>query len=238
MFSGYSGLLYNEDGLSIQEIRSGGTTYIVAKVDLDKLEIKFLRNDPNDVVFDSFGSITQSLDALGEQVLFATNGGIFTEAFEPNGLYIENNIDYFELNPNEGSGNFFLKPNGVFEVSPSGVNIVSTEQFIEQDSSPEFAIQSGPMLLVDGAIHPAFRKESTNLFTRSSVGIMDSKTAYFVLSQERVNFYSFADFFLTELGCKNALFLDGSISQFYWDSSPEPETRKYGSYIVVTKGKR
>jgi uncharacterized protein YigE (DUF2233 family) len=37
----------------------------------------------------------------------------------------------------------------------------------------------------------------------------------FVISEARVNFFEFARFFRDELGCGEALYLDGSISSLY-----------------------
>ena len=35
------------------------------------------------------------------------------------------------------------------------------------------------------------------------------------ISEDRVNFHEFATFFRDELGCDNALFLDGTVSSLY-----------------------
>jgi uncharacterized protein YigE (DUF2233 family) len=37
----------------------------------------------------------------------------------------------------------------------------------------------------------------------------------FAVSEAPVNFHTFARLFKEELGCRNALYLDGTISQFY-----------------------
>jgi len=43
----------------------------------------------------------------------------------------------------------------------------------------------------------------------------DGKTAYFVISNQRVNFYEFTSFFHEVLGIQNALYFDGNVSKLY-----------------------
>jgi uncharacterized protein YigE (DUF2233 family) len=70
------------------------------------------------------------------------------------------------------------------------------------------------MLLIDGAIHPAFRKGSQNLNVRNGVGILPDGKALFAMSKTEINLYDFAEWFQRK-GCKNALYLDGSVSRTY-----------------------
>jgi len=78
------------------------------------------------------------------------------------------------------------------------------------------AVQSGPLLLRDGQIHPAFDPKSENRKLRSGVGVFaNGPSLVFVLSEDRVTFYEFATFFRDHLHCRDALYLDGEISKFY-----------------------
>ena len=43
----------------------------------------------------------------------------------------------------------------------------------------------------------------------------DFQTAWFVISNRAVTFHQFARFFRDELGARNALYFDGSISRLY-----------------------
>jgi uncharacterized protein YigE (DUF2233 family) len=70
------------------------------------------------------------------------------------------------------------------------------------------------MLVIDGNIHPAFNKASANLNIRNGVGILPDNTIVFAMSKAEINFYDFACFF-KNLGCKNALYLDGLVSRTY-----------------------
>ncbi len=73
------------------------------------------------------------------------------------------------------------------------------------------------MLLIDGAVHPAFKKGSANLNIRNGVGVLPNGRVLFAVSKEAVNFYDFARFFLS-MGCANALYLDGFVSRTYLPS--------------------
>src|SRR6187401_160604 len=68
---------------------------------------------------------------------------------------------------------------------------------------------SGPMLLINGKIHPAFIVNSTDRKPRDGVGLSSRNEIYFVITKSWVSFYDFARFFRDRLGCSNALFLDG-----------------------------
>jgi uncharacterized protein YigE (DUF2233 family) len=74
------------------------------------------------------------------------------------------------------------------------------------------ATQSGPMLLIDGAIHPAFREGSSNLNIRNGVGLLPDNRLIFAMSGKPVNFYTLASWF-RDRGCRNALYLDGFVSR-------------------------
>jgi uncharacterized protein YigE (DUF2233 family) len=65
------------------------------------------------------------------------------------------------------------------------------------------------MLVIDGAIHPAFIVGSTDRKPRNGVGVSSPTEVHFVITKRWVNFYEFARFFRDGLGCNNAVFLDG-----------------------------
>lgn len=163
----------------------------------------------------------QSLDALkehvanGEQTLmFATNGGIFSKQRTPKGLFIQNGKTLNALNKEEGTGNFFLKPNGVLNIHKNGSELLTTENW-SSDNTPIYAIQSGPILVFDGNIHPHFNRRSDSLRIRNGVGIDKDGNLHFVISNQITNLYHFAHFFKHQLHCQNALYLDGTISEMY-----------------------
>ena len=76
--------------------------------------------------------------------------------------------------------------------------------------------QSGPMLAIDGALHPRFLPDSDSYKIRNGVGVSaDGTEAVFALSEAPVNFHTFARFFRDEMGLPNALYFDGTISRLF-----------------------
>ena len=145
---------------------------------------------------------------------FATNGGIFSPSFEPMGLYVENSQIIKPLNIENGEGNCFLKPNGVFFIENSHAKIVQTSDF-NYSKDVSLAIQSGPLLLNNNEIHPDFNSDSKNKYVRNGVGVNKKGEVFFIISQDPVTLYQFASFFKNNLSCHSALYLDGFISQLY-----------------------
>jgi uncharacterized protein YigE (DUF2233 family) len=79
-----------------------------------------------------------------------------------------------------------------------------------------YASQSGPMLVIDGALHPRFLPQSPSRYIRNGVGVSaDGTVAYFAISNEPVNFTEFAGLFRDTLDTPDALYFDGSISRLY-----------------------
>ncbi len=96
----------------------------------------------------------------------------------------------------------------------------------------------GPMLVVDGKIHDAFKAGSMNLNIRNGVGILPDNRIIFAMSKTEINFYAFANYFKS-MGCKNALYLDGLVSRIYL---PEQDwiqiDGNFGVIIGVTSHKK
>jgi len=169
------------------------------------------------------GKPARSLQALAgslpqpDQVAFAMNGGMYDEAGKPIGYYVEGGDRRRTLNRKEGGGNFHLLPNGVFYGTGDQWRIRTTDDFAENVlRRPEFASQSGPMLLIDGKLHPALDHDGTSRKIRNAVGIDRAGRAHFVISEAPVSFGKLARYFRDRLEVSNALFLDGSVSQL-WD---------------------
>jgi len=124
---------------------------------------------------------------------------------------------YQSLDSLNGNGNFYLKPNGVFYIASNNkAHIIPTSNLLNRNNI-KYATQSGPMLLIDGKMHHAFKKGSSNVQIRNGVGILPDGNLIFAMSKEPVNFYDFAQYF-ESLGCKNALYLDGFVSRTYLPS--------------------
>ncbi|WP_395043235.1 phosphodiester glycosidase family protein [Flavobacterium sp.] len=193
----------------------------------------YLKNNKQE----NFGSILNLktyLNKKNKQLLFAMNGGMYKKDKSPQGLYIQNKILLTQIDTTSAGGNFYLKPNGVFYISTNNVaNVCKTDDF--KNLNIKYATQSGPMLVVDGEIHKAFNKNSTNLNIRNGVGILPNNEIVFVMSKKEINFYDFAEFFKNK-GCKNALYLDGLVSRTYCPKENwEQIDGDFGVIIGVTK---
>lgn len=149
-----------------------------------------------------------------QNLSFAMNAGMYHPNYQPVGLYIENSKQMMPLNVSEGTGNFFMQPNGVVAWNQHKAIILKTKDWGHANFKAMYATQSGPMLVVDGKIMSQFLKDSDSKKIRNGVGIKDGQL-YFVVSQQRVNFYEFAQFFKEGLQVEQALYLDGSISSIY-----------------------
>jgi uncharacterized protein YigE (DUF2233 family) len=149
-----------------------------------------------------------------EQLSFAMNAGMYHPDFQPVGLYVEEGKEIVELNEAQGFGNFFMQPNGVLAWNDKYAVIKTTTDYKSMRFKPRFATQSGPMLVYKGQVNRQFLADSNSLKIRNGVGVRNNQL-YFVISQQRVNFYQFAQFFKQNLKIDNALYLDGSISSLY-----------------------
>lgn len=191
---------------------------------------------------DDSGKILCNLQALKTVVesearilVLAMNGGMFDTGFSAHGLFVQDGNFLHELDTSSGEGNFYLKPNGVFYLDTAGKpNVVTSDNF--RDSGQiRHATQSGPMLVIDSAIHPAFIPGSKNLNIRNGVGILPDGKLLFAISRQEINFHDFASYFLRH-GCANALFLDGFVSRAYMPSKGWVQTDgEFGVMIGVTR---
>lgn len=201
-----------------------GQRFRVVQIDLkrDALSL-YWRNPETDEAFGSIDALQQWGARHSKRLLFAANAGIYDRKFAPLGLHVQNGKTLVPLNLAHGdpaAGNFSLRPNGVFAIDKNGHATVSTTAaFKAQNAHPQSASQSGPMLVINGKINPQFVDDSSSLKWRSGVCAKTPTEVVFVVSETPVNFYTFARLFRDKLGCRDALYLDGSISQFYLDST-------------------
>ena len=207
----------------LDRVVSGGMLYTVAEVDpaRDRLELHWL-NPTTGQPYASFSQVQGRLGKQGREMLFATNSGIYAPGLHPLGLHVEGGKTLVPLNNARSGGNFALLPNGVFWVRGTQAGVTETGAYRRLSPQPTFATQSGPLLLADGQIHPAFNKGSSSFKVRSGVGVCKDGRVRFAVSAGPVNFYAFAVFFRDRLKCADALYLDGSISAY---ATPENNTQ-------------
>jgi uncharacterized protein YigE (DUF2233 family) len=203
---------------SVQEgSESGGVTeprFTTIRVDVrtERLEL-FLRDDAGHT-FKRFDRLRSWLASRNVRLRFAMNAGMFQPDLSPVGLLVQDGQQVSILNLSDGTGNFFLKPNGVFFISESGPRIVESSEYPALAQGVSLATQSGPLLVRNGALHPALNAASTSRLLRNGVGI-SGDTVMFVISEQPVNFYEMATYFRDELHCPDALYLDGVVSSLY-----------------------
>ncbi len=175
------------------------------------------------------------LKTKNRKLIFSTNGGMYKKDNSPQGLYIENGIKKAEIDTSNGNGNFYLKPNGIFYLTTEKEPKICETRKFQDNGKIKYATQSGPMLILNGEIHSAFKKESVNLNIRNGVGILPNNQIIFAMSKKEINFYEFAEYF-KKLGCKNALYLDGFVSRTYLpEKNWEQLDGNFGVIIGVTK---
>jgi len=190
-----------------------GSAFTACRYDARRHRLELILDD-GDSPLRSLERLEEHLGARAGQLLFAMNAGMYDEQGRPIGLYVEAGERRHRLNLRNGEGNFHMMPNGVFAVAPDGrVSIVRSQDL---EGEPHWATQSGPLLVIDGRLHPAFDADGESRYVRNGVGVADPQTAWFVISEEPVSFGRFARFFRDVLGCRNALYLDGGVSSL-WD---------------------
>lgn len=202
-------LLYRQD-----IIHFNSETFTSLEIDANSANIEFFLKNAGGENFASIENLKIYAEKNGKRLRFAMNGGIYQEDGKPLGLFIENGKVVTSLNTRRAEGNFYLQPNGVFYLTDERkAFVVKTENF-QNDGNIRFATQSGPMLVIDGQINPLFKSDSQNLFVRNGVCVSENDKVIFAISRREVNFYDFAAYF-KNLGCRNALYLDGFVSRMY-----------------------
>jgi uncharacterized protein YigE (DUF2233 family) len=217
-----------------QKTKSIDEQFVSYAVDTKKQDLKLYWKDDQQKIFKSIQNLKSWLDKKHKKLVFAMNGGMYKKDHSPQGIFIENQKLITALDTTSGAGNFYLKPNGVFYINANNLPVIcSTSRFIN-NGKLKYATQSGPMLVIDGQIHSAFKEGSTNFNIRNGVGILPDNRVVFAMSKKELNLYEFAKYFKS-LGCKNALYLDGLVSRTYLPGKNWKQTDgNFGVIIGVT----
>jgi uncharacterized protein YigE (DUF2233 family) len=222
-----------------------GASYSVCRFDLTKEDLRTYWRGNDGRPYETFAVLAAEVEAKGKSLRFAMNGGMYQADLRPVGLYIEGGRELTPASTATVTGNpsqvpnFYKKPNGVFYIGDGIAGVLETGQFLTRRPKANFATQSGPMLVIDGAIHPAFIVNSTDRRPRNGVGVSSPAEVHFVITNGWVNFYQFARFFRDGLDCNNALFLDGGVASGLY--APElgrndaPGHGGYGPIIAVVE---
>jgi uncharacterized protein YigE (DUF2233 family) len=200
---------------SLSDYRVDENLFSTHQVDPTKGKLKLYWKNDDGEIFGSFKNLKDGIESKGQKLVFAVNAGMYQKDQSPQGLFIENGVEKHKINRVENAyGNFYLQPNGVFYWDKHGKAYIDKTSDFKSEPDILYATQSGPMLLIDGEYHPALKKGSTNMHIRNGVGILPNGNVLFAISNQKVNFYDFATLF-KQLGCKNALYLDGFVSKCY-----------------------
>ena len=194
-------------------------SYTMFIVDPKQYRISLFNQNEKTGDFFDFPNIKKEIEEQGGSLLFAMNAGMYKPDRTPQGLYINNGktyspVDTVKLN---GQGNFYdLPPNGILIITNDNEpQVIKTDDYLKLDSSQisniRLASQSGPMMVIDGKKNNYFTEGSHNLHVRNAVGVNQEGDLVFIISNDKVNFYEFAELYQF-LGCSNALYLDGAIS--------------------------
>jgi uncharacterized protein YigE (DUF2233 family) len=199
---------------------AGAARYVVCEFHPQADDIRLFLHDDNTRPYGEFDLVRAALEAKGQTLLFAMNAGMYHQDRTPVGLYVDNGVEMKKLSTKDGPGNFHLKPNGVFWISDNkegfvSAHVTTTEEFAEGSHFVREATQSGPMLVIKGAIHPKFLIDATSRKRRNGVGVRVDGAVVFALADTAVTFHEFATYFRDELKTPDALYLDGTISRVF-----------------------
>jgi len=220
-------------GMACADNNKDDEKFVTCIVDPASEELGFYWRDDTGKIIRSIANLKAFVESKNLKLRFAVNGGMYDAERNPVGLFIQNSRVVTPLNTSDGKGNFYMKPNGVFYITKDNKAAVCKTEDLDISDNIKYATQSGPMLVIDGELHPQFKKGSENLNIRNGVGILPDGKAVFAMSKKEINFYDFALYFKS-LGCMNALYLDGYVSRTYFPEENWIQTDGDFGVIIAT----
>ncbi|MEM7655801.1 MAG: phosphodiester glycosidase family protein [Bacteroidota bacterium] len=194
-----------------------GKTYVYCVFNPKLADVRIANNPGRTKVY-GIDKLDAKAQQEGKYLTFAMNGGMYEPDKSPVGLLVYKGKVLAPLNERSGQGNFYMKPNGIFGIDAQGnASIWPTPLYVRQKVDTRrllVATQSGPVMLLNGKINKAFTPGSANVHFRNAIGVREDGQVVCAISEQRVNFYEFADF-LRSIGCTQALYLDGTVSRMY-----------------------
>lgn len=227
--------------LESRTLHEAESDYRVVLVDTARDALDLYWRDASGQPYARIEALRQKGEADGNTLLFATNAGIYDRQYRPLGLTVSAGEILRALNATRGGGpgNFGMQPNGIFYVDRAGrAGVIATSAWPGEGIAARVATQSGPMLVVDGAINPGFIEDSDSRKWRSGVCAQTPTRVAFAVSETPVTFHAFARLFRDALGCRDALYLDGTLSQIYTASdgyagAPDVMLKPYAAMFAV-----
>lgn len=226
--------------VTCRDVAHDGNGYVVCEVDATRENLRLFRTDTNGVPYGHFSLLRSDLSQAGRDLAFAMNAGMYHEDRSPVGYYVEDGEQQMRVLSGPSTGNFGLLPNGIFCIGQGWAKVIETRDFLARRPRCRHATQSGPMLVVEGALHPRFLPDSTSRYIRNGVGTSrDGRRAVFAISRNPVTFHEFARLFRDVLNLPNALFLDGNVSRLYAPQVGRADFgRAMGPIVAVTEPAR
>lgn len=179
-------------------------------------DLRLFHSGKDGAVLGSFGRVDAALAPEAKRLTFAMNAGMYHADRAPVGLLVVGGVEISSLVTQSGPGNFGLLPNGVFCIADSGFAVIESRDFAAARPGCRHATQSGPMLVINGKLHPRFIEGSDSRYIRNGIGVSaDGKRAVLAISGRAVNFWDFGRLFRDHLELPNALYFDGKISRLY-----------------------
>lgn len=189
--------------------------FTACRADPKSDDIRLWLNDAEGTILGTFSAVDRTLARDGLVLDFATNGGMYHPDRSPVGHYVEDGEEVRGVITSAGPGNFGLLPNGILCLTDQSARVWESRAFAAERPECRFATQSGPLLVIDGDLHPRFLEDGTSRFVRNGVGVDNEGRLVIAISNDPVNFHRFARMFREALGTPNALYLDGNVSRLY-----------------------
>ena len=212
-----------EGGELCAPVEFEGRRYTVCEV--EARDLRLFQADRSGAPWGHFGRLDAALRDEGLRLSVAMNGGMYHDDRSPVGHYVEDGRELAPLVTREGPGNFGLLPNGVLCLNDGSARVIETHAFNEERPACRDATQSGPMLVIDGELHPRFLPDSDSRHIRNGVGVREDGSVVLAISDEMVTFHEFGRLFRDGLGAPDALYLDGAVSRLW---APEIGRQDFG----------
>ncbi len=212
IYSLFSFIAQAEDYINtIQYTKQNNIALRYYQPNLQKENIHIFWKDEKDTPYITLENLMKIQKEKGRILLFAMNGGIYSNDATPGGLYIEDYKLIKDINLNSGTDNFHVKPNGVFYMKNNKPYVVVSEEFVFEPTI-SMAVQSGPMLIYQGEINNKYTPKGSTQYIRNGVCINANDELFFIQSLQATNMYNFAKAVKDRFQCTNFLYLDGFLS--------------------------
>lgn len=200
-----------------ERIDHDGQGYSLCTLDAEaEPDLRLWLDDAAGQVYGDFSRVKSALPR-GEALLLAMNAGMFHADYQPVGLFVADGRRVGAVQTAASKGNFGMLPNGVFCTGGRRpFAVIESRAFAADPPDCRLATQSGPMLVINGKLHPRFLVDASSRYIRNGVGVSaDGRTAWFAISDRPVTFHEFGRLFRDGLGARDALYFDGSVSRLY-----------------------